>query len=166
MRFSGGGVPPQKLLSFIFHFSKQIKFTIFLLFILQFLTVLIDLSLPIVFGLIINELLESQSIAQMLIDNIYYMLGYACLFLIFRPLVQILSAALVDMSMMTGFANIVRWQSHLNVLGLDLSYFTNELAGRLANRVIETGQAVRGVVLKFFEVILYMIMEMQQRQSL
>jgi len=158
MRFSGGGVPPQKLLNFILHFSKQIKSTIFLLFILQLLNVLIDLSLPIVFGLIINKLLESQSIAQMLIDNIYYMVGYACLFLILRPLVQILSAALVDMSMMTGFANIVRWQSHLNVLGLDLSYFTNELAGRLANRVIETGQAVRGVVLKFFEVILYMIL--------
>ena len=50
-------------------------------------------------------------------------------FLILRPLVQILTAALVDMSLMTGFANIVRWQSHLNVLGLDLSYFTNELAG-------------------------------------
>ena len=85
MRFSGGGVPPKKLLNFILHFSKQIKSTIFLLFILQLLNVLIDLSLPIVFGLIINKLLESQSIAQMLIDNLYYMLGYACLFLILRP---------------------------------------------------------------------------------
>jgi ATP-binding cassette subfamily B multidrug efflux pump len=56
---------------------------------------------------------------------------------------------------MTGFANIVRWQSHLNVLGLDIDYFSNELSGRLANRVIETGQAVRGVAMKFLEAILY-----------
>ena len=56
---------------------------------------------------------------------------------------------------MTGFANIVRWQSHLNVLGLDVGYFSNELSGRLANRVIETGQAVRGVAMKFLEAILY-----------
>ena len=125
---------------------------------MQLLTVLIDLSLPLVFGIIINQILETNDIGVMIKDNLYYMLGYACLFLILRPLVQILTAALVDMSLMTGFANIVRWQSHLNVLGLDLSYFTNELAGRLANRVIETGQAVRGVVLKFFEVILYMIL--------
>ena len=125
---------------------------------MQLLTVLIDLSLPLVFGIIINQILETNDIGAMIKDNFYYMLGYACLFLILRPLVQILTAALVDMSLMTGFANIVRWQSHLNVLGLDLSYFTNELAGRLANRVIETGQAVRGVVLKFFEVILYMIL--------
>ncbi len=69
--------------------------------------------------------------------------------MIVRPLVQSLSQAFVDMSIMTGFANIVRWQSHLNVLGLDIGYFTNELAGRLANRVIETGQAVRGVAMKF-----------------
>ena len=125
---------------------------------MQLLTVLIDLSLPLVFGIIINQILETNDIGAMIKDNFYYMLGYACLFLILRRLVQILTAALVDMSLMTGFANIVRWQSHLNVLGLDLSYFTNELAGRLANRVIETGQAVRGVVLKFFEVILYMIL--------
>ena len=154
MRFGNNIAPPEKLFSFIIHFSKQIKLTIFCLFLLQLLTVLIDLSLPLVFGIIINQILETNDIGAMIKDNFYYMLGYACLFLILRPLVQILTAALVDMSLMTGFANIVRWQSHLNVLGLDLSYFTNELAGRLANRVIETGQAVRGVVLKFFEVIL------------
>ena len=158
MRFGNNIAPPEKLFSFIIHFSKQIKLTIFCLFVLQLLTVLIDLSLPLVFGIIINQILETNDIGAMIKDNFYYMLGYACLFLILRPLVQILTAALVDMSLMTGFANIVRWQSHLNVLGLDLSYFTNELAGRLANRVIETGQAVRGVVLKFFEVILYMIL--------
>ena len=158
MRFSKDSVPPEKLFSFIIHFAKQIKFTIFLLFILQLLTVIIDLSLPLVFGLIINQILETQNIGLMLKENLFFMIGYACLFLFLRPIVQILTAAIVDMSLMTGFANIVRWQSHLNVLGLDLSYFTNELSGRLANRVIETGQAVRGVVLKFFEVILYMVL--------
>lgn len=158
MRFSKGSVPPEKLFSFIVHFAKQIKSTIFLLFILQLLTVIIDLSLPLVFGLIINEILETENIALMIKDNLLFMISYASLFLFLRPLIQILTAAIVDMSLMTGFANIVRWQSHLNVLGLDLSYFTNELSGRLANRVIETGQAVRGVILKFFEVILYMFL--------
>ena len=158
MRFSKGSVPPEKLFSFIVHFAKQIKSTIFLLFILQLLTVIIDLSLPLVFGLIINEILETENIALMIKDNLLFMMSYASLFLFLRPLIQILTAAIVDMSLMTGFANIVRWQSHLNVLGLDLSYFTNELSGRLANRVIETGQAVRGVILKFFEVILYMFL--------
>ena len=158
MRFGKGSVPPEKLFSFIVHFAKQIKFTIFLLFVLQLLTVIIDLSLPLVFGLIINKILETENISLMIKDNLFFMISYACLFLFLRPLVQILTAAIVDMSLMTGFANIVRWQSHLNVLGLDLSYFTNELSGRLANRVIETGQAVRGVILKFFEVILYMFL--------
>ena len=155
MRFSKDSVPPEKLFSFIIHFAKQIKFTIFLLFILQLLTVVIDLSLPLVFGLIINQILETQNIGLMLKENLFFMIGYACLFLFLRPIVQILTAAIVDMSLMTGFANIVRWQSHLNVLGLDIGYFSNELSGRLANRVIETGQAVRGVAMKFLEAILY-----------
>ena len=75
--------------------------------------------------------------------------------LIVTPLIRSLSQALMNMSIMTGFANIVRWQSHLNVLGLDIDYFSSELSGRLANRVIETGQAVRGVAMKFLEAILY-----------
>ena len=71
MRFSKDSVPPEKLFSFIIHFAKQIKFTIFLLFILQLLTVVIDLSLPLVFGLIINQILETQNIGLMLKDNLF-----------------------------------------------------------------------------------------------
>ena len=84
MRFSKDSVPPEKLFSFIIHFAKQIKFTIFLLFILQLLTVVIDLSLPLVFGLIINQILETQNIGLMLKENLFFMIGYACLFLFLR----------------------------------------------------------------------------------
>ena len=86
MRFSKGSVPPEKLFSFIVHFAKQIKSTIFLLFILQLLTVIIDLSLPLVFGLIINEILETENIALMIKDNLLFMISYASLFLFLREL--------------------------------------------------------------------------------
>ena len=60
MRFSGGGVPPQKLLNFILHFSKQIKSTIFLLFILQLLNVLFILILEFIIKFWIRKRFLSQ----------------------------------------------------------------------------------------------------------
>ena len=155
LRFSSSITPPNQILKFIWHFTKQTKHIIFIVFVLKFFEVLIDLSLPLVFGWIISRIIETGDVSLMLAEDQQFLIGFALIFLIVRPLIQSLQQAFVDMSIMTGFANIVRWQSHLNVLGLDIGYFTNELAGRLANRVIETGQAVRGVAMKFLEAILY-----------
>ena len=155
MRFSSSKTPPNEILKFIWHFTSQVKAVIFIVFILKFIEVLIDLSLPLVFGLIISRIIETGDVTLMLEQDYKYLIIFGAVFLLVRPILQSLSQAFVNMSIMTGFANIVRWQSHLNVLGLDIGYFTNELAGRLGNRVIETGQAVRGVAMKFLEAILY-----------
>ncbi len=155
MRFSKSETPPNDIIKFIWHFTRQTKAVIVVVFILKFFEVIIDLSVPVVFGYIISRIIETGDVSLMLSEDYKFLIGFGLLCLIVRPLVQSLSQAFVDMSIMTGFANIVRWQSHLNVLGLDIGYFTNELAGRLANRVIETGQAVRGVAMKFLEAILY-----------
>ncbi len=155
MRFTKSETPPNEIIRFIWHFTRQTKAVIIIVFFLKFCEVIIDLSIPLVFGYIISRIIETGDVSMMLSEDYKFLIGFALLFMIIRPLVQSMSQAFVNMSIMTGFANIVRWQSHLNVLGLDIGYFTNELSGRLANRVIETGQAVRGVAMKFLEAILY-----------
>ncbi len=155
MRFGKTVSPPEKITSFIWHYCSQIKVTLFSVFVLKFLEVLLDLSIPLVFGYIVSRIVETGDASLILREDLEFLLIFGLLFLIVTPSVRSLSQALMNMAVMTGFANIVRWQSHLNVLGLDMDYFSNELSGRLANRVIETGQAVRGVAMKFLEAILY-----------
>ena len=155
MRFGVVGSPPEKIFNFIWYFCSQVKLTLFSVFVLKFVEVLLDLSVPLVFGYVVSRIVENNNIEVILQEDLTFLLAFGAFFLIVTPTIRSLSQALMNMSIMTGFANIVRWQSHLNVLGLDVDYFSNELSGRLANRVIETGQAVRGVAMKFLEAILY-----------
>ena len=155
MRFGFKTNPPKKIANFIWFYCSQIKFTLWAVFLLKFVEVLMDLAVPIIFGYIVSRIIEVGDVQLIIKEEFTFLVGFGLFFLIVRPSLQSLSQALMDMAIMTGFANIVRWQSHLNVLGLDVGYFSNELSGRLANRVIETGQAVRGVAMKFLEAILY-----------
>ena len=155
MRFGFKTNPPKKIANFIWFYCSQIKFTLWAVFLLKFVEVLMDLAVPIIFGYIVSRIIEVGDVQLIIKEEFTFLFGFGLFFLIVRPSLQSLSQALMDMAIMTGFANIVRWQSHLNVLGLDVGYFSNELSGRLANRVIETGQAVRGVAMKFLEAILY-----------
>ena len=155
MRFGIVGSPPEKIFNFIWYFCSQVKLTLFSVFVLKFVEVLLDLSVPLVFGYVVSRIVENNNIEVILQEDLTFLLAFGAFFLIVTPTIRSLSQALMNMSIMTGFANIVRWQSHLNVLGLDVDYLSNELSGRLANRVIETGQAVRGVAMKFLDAILY-----------
>ena len=128
MRFTKYETPPNEIIRFIWHFTRQTKAVIIIVFFLKFCEVIIDLSIPLVFGYIISRIIETGDVSMMLSEDYKFLIGFSLLFLIIRPLVQSMSQAFVNMSIMTGFANIVRWQSHLNVLGLDIGYFTNELS--------------------------------------
>ncbi len=40
-------------------------------------------------------------------------------------------------------ANMIRWQNHFHVARQSWAFFQNDFAGRIANRVMQTGPAVR-----------------------
>ena len=51
--------------------------------------------------------------------------------------------------------NQIRWRTHLYTLGHSLSYFQADFAGRLANRVVQVGPAVRELAVVFIDTLLY-----------
>ena len=50
----------------------------------------------------------------------------------------------------------IRWQIHRYMLGQSLSFFTDEFAGRVANKVMQTAMAVRTSVLKLIDVLVHL----------
>ncbi|HUH84161.1 MAG TPA: ABC transporter ATP-binding protein, partial [Stellaceae bacterium] len=42
-----------------------------------------------------------------------------------------------------GFTNLVRWQNHWHVVRQSWTFFQNDFAGRIANRVMQTGPSLR-----------------------
>lgn len=62
---------------------------------------------------------------------------------IIRPLSMLASRCLIGISLAPGLANTVRWRNHRYVSRQSLNYFQNDFAGRIAQKIMQTGNAVR-----------------------
>src|SRR5581483_6846197 len=65
-----------------------------------------------------------------------------------RPVATILHDLLVQQTLAPSFTNLVRWQTHRYVLRQTVGFFTNDFAGRIASKIIQTGPALRESVVQ------------------
>lgn len=77
------------------------------------------------------------------------------LILIARPIVIVGSIGLLNHGMSVNLLDQVRWRAHRHLLGQSVGFFQNDFAGRIANRVMQTGPAVEDSTYMFFEAIWY-----------
>ena len=70
---------------------------------------------------------------------------------IIRPLSTIVSRALINLSLIPALTNTVRWQNYRYVLRQSLSYFQDDYAGRIAQKVMQTGIALRESVINVID---------------
>jgi ATP-binding cassette subfamily B multidrug efflux pump len=62
-----------------------------------------------------------------------------------------------NQGLMGNFAMRNRWQAHRYLLRQSMSFFQNDFAGRIATKVMQSSVGVRDVVLKFAEIMNYVI---------
>ena len=74
-----------------------------------------------------------------------------------RPLIQTLSAALINQALMPNVGTIVRWRAHRHVLKQSVGWFQNDFAGRIANRMMQTAPAVGEATFQTFDAMVYAV---------
>ncbi|MCI2400389.1 ABC transporter ATP-binding protein [Aliiroseovarius subalbicans] len=85
-------------------------------------------------------------------------LALAALFILFiRPLAITLNHLFLEQTLAGNMQEQVRWRAHKHLLGQSLSFFQNDFAGRLSNRVMQLGPAVEDSTYMFFEGIWYSV---------
>ena len=83
-------------------------------------------------------------------------LGLVAVFILFlRPLIQTLSSAFLNQSLMPNLGTLVRWRSHRHVLRQSVGWFQNDFAGRIANRLMQTAPAVVEATFQTFDALVY-----------
>ena len=83
-------------------------------------------------------------------------LALAALFILFlRPVMIGLNHLLLEQTLAGNMQEQVRWRAHKHLLGQSLSFFQNDFAGRLSNRVMQLGPAVEDSAYMSFEAIWY-----------
>ena len=56
-----------------------------------------------------------------------------------------------------GLSNLIRWQNHWHVVRQSWTFFQNDFAGRIANRVMQTGPALRESVVSAINAVWYIL---------
>lgn len=73
------------------------------------------------------------------------------------PLATVLHSLILHQTISPNYPMQIRWQVHRYLLGQSLSFFTEEFAGRVANKVMQTAMAVRTSLLKLIDVVLNLV---------
>ena len=85
------------------------------------------------------------------------LLGMALVLLVARPLAMLLQNMLTNQAIIPGFSNLIRWQSHWHVVRQSWSFFQNDYAGRIAQRVMQTGPSLRESVVSATTAVWYIL---------
>ena len=77
--------------------------------------------------------------------------------LLARPVVFLSYVVLINQIVNPGLSNMIRWQNHWHVVRQSWTFFQNDFAGRIANRVMQTGPALRESLVMTFDAAWYIV---------
>lgn len=137
--------PPSSLPAFYWHFVRQAKGVVFTVLAIGLVTGFLDILTPIFFGMIV-DILSNSTPDQLLADHGWTFAIMALIILIVRPAIHCLHNLSIDQALVPTFTNLIRWQLHRYVLRHSWDFFQNDFAGRIANKVVQCGHALRGSV--------------------
>ncbi|QRN55889.1 ABC transporter ATP-binding protein [Dyella caseinilytica] len=75
--------------------------------------------------------------------------------LVLRPLFIGVHDLLVNQAVVPNLTNRIRWQNHRYVIRQSLGFFQNDYAGRIANRIMQTGASLRESAVQIVDAIWY-----------
>ncbi len=150
------GYPPNTLGGFYWHFVRQSRGLVVALFAAGMLTAVLDSLIPVFIGRVVN-LVGQQSPATLWADRGDSLLGMAAVLLVARPAALSLQYLVTNQAIAPGMTNLVRWQSHWHVVRQSWTFFQNDFAGRIANRVSQVGPSLRESVVAATNAVWYII---------
>ncbi len=151
---AGLGEPPPGLLAFYWHFVRQTKRWYALMFVTSLAVALIDTVIPVFIGKLVS-LMEAVDRRAALAAQWPLLAGMVGLVLVARPLVMLADVAIRHNAIIPGVTSMIRWQSHWHVVRQSWTFFQNDFAGRIANRVMQTANALRESVMASIRAVWY-----------
>jgi len=151
-----GSAPPQALVAFYWHYVQQAKGLFGAMFVTGLVVALIDTLIPVFIGRLVR-LMESPDRAAALAAELPSLLGMAVLVLIGRPAALLADSLVRNNAVVPGVTSLIRWQSHWHVVRQSWPFFQNDFAGRIANRVMQTSNAVRECVVSSIRAVWYIV---------
>ncbi len=148
-----GDRPPERLVAFYLHYVRQAWRAFAAILVVGFLAAMVEVSLFAFLGEIVDLMKAAESPEAFFQEHGTLLIWMAFVALVVRPVVFTLHNVLINQTVAPSFTNLVRWQTHRYVLGQSLSFFQNDFAGRIANKIMQTGPSLRESVVQVVDAL-------------
>ncbi|MFM1813688.1 MAG: hypothetical protein RLZ98_383 [Pseudomonadota bacterium] len=149
--------PPKSLLAFYWFFVKPVWPVFAVLLTVGFIGAVIEVALYAFVGTVVDLMRAAKSPEGFIAEHWLHLTFMAFLALILRPLFSSLHDLIKNQIITGAFNTSVRWQNHRYVLRQSLSYYQNDFAGRIANRILQTGPALRESVVQVIDALWFAV---------
>jgi ATP-binding cassette, subfamily B, multidrug efflux pump len=155
------GVPPSEppgkgLVRFYWHYARQAHWTVVALFATGLVVAVLDITIPLFIGRVVT-LVSTLKPEHLFAEAGGQLATMAAILLIGRPIALLAQNLVTNQVINPGVTNLIRWQNHWHVVRQSWTFFQNDFAGRIANRVIQTGPALRESIVSGTNAVWYIL---------
>src|ERR1700728_2254060 len=148
--------PPPGLIAFLWHFARQAKWLFAALFVVELVVALTDSAVPWFMGRVVTMVTKTPP-DRFLAVGWPWLVGMAIVVVIVRPTVALTRYLITNQAIAAPFTGMIRWQSHWHVVRQSWPFFQNHFAGRISNRVMQTGPSVRSTLTATITTVCYIL---------
>ncbi|MFV3333579.1 ABC transporter ATP-binding protein [Pseudomonas sp. NY15437] len=149
-------MPPTDVVRFYVYYLRQVWPVFLALLFVGLIAALIEVALFSYLGRIV-DLAQGTAPADFFSVHGHELIWMAVVALILRPVFNGLHDMLVHQSINPSMTNLIRWQNHRYVLKQSLGFFQNDFAGRIAQRIMQTGNSLRDSAVQVVDAIWHVL---------
>jgi ATP-binding cassette subfamily B multidrug efflux pump len=149
--------PPSDWIRFYWHYVRQVWPNFVAILVMGAISGVVELSLFAFLGQLVDLARAAQTPAAFFAQHQSTLILMAAVAFVVRPLTFSLHTMLVNQVINANFTNMIRWQSHRYVLRQSLAFFQNDFAGRIANRVMQTGPSLRQTMVALVDALWFVM---------
>jgi ATP-binding cassette subfamily B multidrug efflux pump len=136
---------PDRLIPFYLRFLRPARWIIATSMLLSLIFALTEAALARFAGQLVDLLTVAEP-ATVWTDHGSAFLAMAAVVFLLRPVVRILESFVSDQGFYAQMGALIRWRTHRKMLRQSLSFFTDDFAGRIANKQIQLAPALNDSV--------------------
>ncbi|MFT4248851.1 MAG: ABC transporter ATP-binding protein [Pseudomonas sp.] len=148
--------PPDVVWRFYLHYLRPLWPLLLATLVAGLLLALVEVAMFDFLGRIVDMVAERPG-ADFFRRHAGELLWMGAITLLARPLLVATHNLLVNQAVVPGLSNRARWLMHNYVVRQSLAFFQNDFAGRIANRVMQTGSSLRESAVQIVDALWYIV---------
>lgn len=150
--------PPSSFNAYVWFYVKQARWAFIAMLVFGFLNAGVEALVFTFVGEIVDLLTGFDPLKEGGWPALLEVAGSSLLLMlivafVLRILIVIVGAVIEEQVIVANFFTLTRWQSHSHIVRQSLSFFQNDLAGRIAQKVFQSGHAMGDMMISLIQTI-------------